>query len=114
MIQNCYEDDSIQTLGKTGQTVVYIFPCGNALVNRNQAEDTQASTATQYADHNEHAPLQVEEYILQAGLITPGQYSVARYDQAATGLSLVEVLQLRGWITDLDLATLTAPQELTQ
>ncbi|MGF1495475.1 MAG: hypothetical protein ACFB8W_01440, partial [Elainellaceae cyanobacterium] len=38
--------------------------------------------------------------LLQMGIISATQLEVAKYDQSTSGLSLVEVLLARGWVTE--------------
>lgn len=99
-----HHDDAIYTLGETGLTVIYIFPEGDALMER----DAIAASATL-----ENAQAQKEqevenkvEFLLAQGLITSAQLSVAHHDQATTGLSILEALAARGWIAEDLLASL--------
>lgn len=96
------------TLGKTGQTVVYVFPRGKALLNRDAAttgqhldwvggageppRDGAGSPGDQADDDGQIAQL------LAQGIITEAQLQVGRYDQHITGVSLLESLVARGWI----------------
>ncbi|WP_297080620.1 hypothetical protein [Thermoleptolyngbya sp. M55_K2018_002] len=45
-------------------------------------------------------PKRLGSYLLDAGLITPDQVTVALNDQQATGMRLGEVLVARGWIKE--------------
>ncbi len=107
--------DADYVLGQTGKTVVYIFPTGDALMNRDaatapatlvehqrkqgdptvaqQPEKTDAVADTASANDT----LLVDD-LLAAGKLTVAQIQVARYDQSVTGLSLKEALILRGWL----------------
>lgn len=106
-----YGEDSVYTLGSTGDSIVYIFPNGQALIERNGHPD-----ALSLPDHVETSiakpsgsatyPDGLDQLILDSGLITAAQYSVASYDTTTTGLSLIEVLQTRGWIHSSDISRL--------
>lgn len=96
-------------LGQTGDTVVYIFPTGDALMNRDAATapDALVEHQRQTARPAQPNPDPVtsspdEDALLDAlladGKLTVAQVQVARYDQSAMGMSLVEALTLRGWI----------------
>lgn len=45
-------------------------------------------------------PKRLGSYLLDAGLITPDQVTVALNDQQATGMRLGEVLVARGWVKE--------------
>lgn len=104
------DEESVYTLGKTGDTVVYIFPDGDALLERTRQpspQSAQLSTHTPAPIHSGSAlSATLEQLIREAGLITVAQYAVAAYDQETTGMSLLEVLEMRGWITAADLLRL--------
>lgn len=40
----------------------------------------------------------LREFLVKEGLISPDRMKVAQYDEAQTGLSLEDILILRGWI----------------
>lgn len=97
-------EDKIYTLGETGDTVIYIFPNGNALMDRETdaiADKLQSATShPAKADPAQFVPsADLGERLVAEGVITTAQYSVARYDQAATGMSLMEALIARGWLS---------------
>jgi hypothetical protein len=92
--------DANYVLGQTGDTVVYIFPTGDALMNRDADAapalvDHQRQTA-QPSPAPDEAAL-VDQWLAE-GKLTIAQIQVARHDQAALGMSLTEALTLRGWI----------------
>lgn len=104
------KDQSVYTLGQTGDTVVYIFPGGNALLDREnksvghklktlepQVAAKQATVAEmELASEQEKA---LVTRLVREGQITEAQYTVASYDQKITGLTLVEALIARGWLS---------------
>ncbi|GAB4156437.1 MAG: hypothetical protein Fur0046_36390 [Cyanobacteria bacterium J069] len=45
-------------------------------------------------------PKRLGSYLLDAGLVTPDQVTVALNDQQATGMRLGEVLVARGWVKE--------------
>lgn len=92
--------ETIYTLGQTGETVVYIFPSGNALMDREahsakqRLQKAQVDTTRSKAE----ADQAWDQRLVAQGLITAAQLEVARYDQAETGISLIEALVARGWL----------------
>ncbi|PSN18945.1 hypothetical protein C7271_09870 [filamentous cyanobacterium CCP5] len=126
--------DWVYTLGTTGDTVVYVFPNGDALLERSSCLDDRAIAdsheyleeaggrnsirAAELPPSEESNELRSDDFktddfktddlktlekrLLDAGLITSAQYSVASYDQAITGMSLLEVLEMRGWLAAAD------------
>lgn len=93
--------------------MIYIFPTGDALMNRNAAtaNATLAAYPQQKDQHHKELSAQTLEgaapapdesawvdELLAAGKLTVAQVQVARYDQSATGMSLQEALMLRGWL----------------
>ncbi|QQE66414.1 hypothetical protein GFS31_31120 [Leptolyngbya sp. BL0902] len=108
-------DDADYVLGQTGDTVVYIFPTGHALMNRDTDNASAAlveyqqktapnqpqppATASQPTDPsgNEEESALIDQ-LLADGKVTVAQIQVARYDQSVTGMSLAEALTLRGWL----------------
>ncbi len=102
-------DDADYVLGQTGDTVIYIFPSGDALMNRDADEapavlvEHQKKTASRAsAPPNPANPTPDDaaliDRLLAEGRLTVAQVQVARYDQEVTGMSLAESLTLRGWI----------------
>lgn len=88
-------------LGETGDTVVYIFPGGEALMNRDA--DQVAAVLGDYQEKPQPQPNPTDEaalidQLLAAGKLTIAQVQVGRYDQEQTGLPLADVLAARGWI----------------
>lgn len=89
-------------LGKTGETVVYIFPDGDALMDRDKtaaqtklnARQSPAPTAapTPTTDADRHI-----RRLVATGCLSAAQASVVRYDIESTGLSWQDALQARGW-----------------
>lgn len=107
-------NDADYVLGQTGNTVVYIFPTGHALMNRDAANASAAlveyQPQTAQSGHSQEpavAPNSVSaspdesaliDQCLADGKLTVAQLQVARYDQSITGMSLMEALTLRGWL----------------
>ncbi|HEY9880034.1 MAG TPA: hypothetical protein V6D29_16385 [Leptolyngbyaceae cyanobacterium] len=127
-------EETIYTLGKTGDTVIHVFPNGNARMHRRgktnsqqtskahtpqpeevkllkvhsanpvipavtDSQQTYPSKSLTPMSNSESASVEVlGQSLIQAGLITPGQYQVACHDQAVTGMSLIEALVARGWL----------------
>lgn len=101
--------DADYVLGETGQTVIYIFPNGGALMDRNQQAagikiDTMVS---EQITTIEPAPIDPEQWIQQLvcqGKLTEAQSLVIRYDREMTGIDWQDALKMRGWFTvDMDL-----------
>jgi hypothetical protein len=96
------------TLGKTGQTVVYVFPRGKALLNRDAATTDQHldrvdGSGDHPRDDADRPGDQADDdgqiaQLLAQGIITEAQLQVGRYDQHITGVSLLEALVARGWV----------------
>ncbi|MFH7245798.1 MAG: hypothetical protein ACHWZW_23460 [Spirulina sp.] len=104
-----HADDADYVLGQTGDTVIYIFPSGDALMNRDAAEapaalvdhqQRKASYVPVPPTSDAHSPddAALIDRLLAEGRLTVAQVQVARYDQEVTGMSLAESLTLRGWI----------------
>lgn len=84
-------------LGETGDTVIYIFPDGEALMNRDAEQVSLVLNECQpSADADDETAL--IDHLLAAGKLTIAQVQVGRYDQEQTGLPLAEVLAARGWL----------------
>jgi hypothetical protein len=101
--------DADYVLGQTGDTVVYIFPTGHALMNRDAANVGTALVKhqPQPAQPAQPDPSPAQSFsdeaaridsLLAQGKLTVAQIQVARYDQSVTGMSLTEALTLRGWL----------------
>ncbi|HEY9880831.1 MAG TPA: hypothetical protein V6D29_20395 [Leptolyngbyaceae cyanobacterium] len=125
-------EETIYTLGKTGDTVIHVFPNGQARMNRRAKTDAPHPSKTQHIEPekaeffkahgadsighpktNSKFPSKADDLtshpksvstedlgqsLIQAGVITQGQYQVACHDQTATGMSLMEALVARGWL----------------
>ncbi|MEB3232980.1 MAG: hypothetical protein VKJ64_18390 [Leptolyngbyaceae bacterium] len=100
-------------VGDTGNTVVYIFPSGNACVKKGKKEEVQ-SVPVVVSQPQPLVPLQsssavsaqsIGDRLVQAGLITANQLQVALYDQQSMNLDLSEVLSARGWIDEATFQT---------
>ncbi|MEB3290293.1 MAG: hypothetical protein VKI82_10280 [Leptolyngbya sp.] len=99
---NAAQADADYMLGQTGETVVYIFPTGDALMTRDTANAAADLATSQPALMICPLPSREESALidqrLAAGKLTVAQVEVARYDQSVTGISLTEALAMRGWI----------------
>lgn len=128
------EHADVEILGKTGQTVIYVFPSGNAQVEWGEVSvepsQTQSrprprllSDATSSApstspvtpsataatvhltqSNSSDDPATIVERLVQAGLLSAVQKDVIQYDQAATGMTLEEILIARGWFNEAAMA----------
>ncbi|HEY9890002.1 MAG TPA: hypothetical protein V6D02_16470 [Candidatus Obscuribacterales bacterium] len=86
--------DDIRVLGETGMTVVYLFPDGRALAERETPDfDSLAPTPTPPAA----TEVQLLDEQVAAGKMSEAQKAVVLHDQAATGMSIEEILTARGW-----------------
>jgi len=87
-------------LGQTGETVVYIFPDGDAMMDRDKTA-AQAKLESRQALLFPAAPAAAADQPLQqlvaTGRLSAAQSSVVRYDMESTGLSWQDALQARGW-----------------
>lgn len=99
----------VEILGKTGQTVIYVFPSGNAQVERGKvaAEQPQIIQTQPKLDQQDamaastpEISLSPLERLVEAGLLTVIQKEVVQYDQAATGMTVEEILVARGWFDE--------------
>jgi len=84
----------VRVLGETGQTVVYMFPDGRGLAEREQPDfEAVVTSSVNAAETDEH----VLDELVTAGKITPAQKAVVLHDQTMTDMSLDEILMARGW-----------------
>ena len=103
----------VEVLGKTGQTVIYVFPSGNAQVERGkvagepshtpskpQPNFDQQDSKTAPVTETPKSPVAAVERLVQAGLLSAIQQEVVQYDQAATGMTVEEILIARGWFNE--------------
>ena len=99
---NSAQADADYMLGQTGETVVYIFPTGDALMTRDAANAATDLAASQPASMICPLPSLEEKALIDQrladGKLTVAQVEVARYDQSVTGISLTEALAMRGWL----------------
>ena len=108
-----YSEEASQSLGKTGQTVVYVFPHGGAFASRHQDEGTHGpedkaasppnDDDVEYLTLAEAPDLDIDAVVtrlVEQGQLTPAQVQVGHHDQASTGLNLIEALAARGWLSD--------------
>ncbi|RZM79666.1 hypothetical protein [Leptolyngbya iicbica] len=93
--------DHIRVLGETGQTVVYLFPDGQAWADR-EAPDFDAISISQpsssVAPISPKADEQWLDQLIAAGKVTLAQKAVILHDRESTGLELTEILSARGWL----------------
>ena len=92
--------DSIQVLGETGKTVVYMFPDGQAFANREQP-DFDAIKVGQQAS-SVRVSLKADEQwlnrLVATGKVTAAQRTVVFHDRERTGMEVAEILSARGWL----------------
>jgi len=88
------QSEEIRVLGQTGQTVVYMFPDGRALAEREQPD---FDALGQQDSSSEDAELQALEDLVAAGKMTQAQKAVVLHDREMTGMSVEEILTARGW-----------------
>lgn len=93
--QNPHPQAANYVLGETGDTVIYIFPGGKALLNRDSEQVPAVLDEHQPSVDDEAALI---DRLLATGKLTIAQVQVGRYDQEQTGLPLAEVLAARGWL----------------
>ncbi|MDB9529900.1 hypothetical protein PN498_28195 [Oscillatoria sp. CS-180] len=94
----------IRVLGQTGQTVVYLFPDGRALADREEPDfDSVQSSSSESKISEEQTPAKPisEEQILNElvaeGKITDAQKSVVIHDYERTNMTILEIITARGW-----------------
>ena len=91
-------DEDIRVLGQTGQTVVYMFPDGRGLAEREKPDfDAIADPPTNTLD----APItdhQLLAEMVAAGQLSEAQKAVVLHDQEMTNMSIEEILTARGWL----------------
>jgi hypothetical protein len=93
--------DPIRILGETGQTVVYLFPDGQAWADREQP-DFDAVHNVQRALSATPVSLNADEQwldtLVTTGKVTAAQKIVVLHDQERTGMEFAEILSARGWL----------------
>jgi 16S rRNA U516 pseudouridylate synthase RsuA-like enzyme len=92
-----------ETLGQTGDTVVYSSPKGLAYKSRDTVDAAVDSnwSVSEQPTLLEAEPVDPEKLIqdlLKQGRLTESQVQVGRYDHETTGLSLLEAMAARGWL----------------
>lgn len=93
-------EETIYTLGKTGDTVIHVFPDGHARMDRKAKDSSQQLPNAQSTEPGTEPESEAfGQSLVQAGSITPGQYQVALHDQTVTGMALKDALVARGWLT---------------
>ncbi|WP_204137323.1 hypothetical protein [Halomicronema sp. CCY15110] len=95
------QSDRIRVLGETGQTVVYMFPDGQAWADREQP-DFDAVKVGQRASSAAPRSLNADEQwlntLVATGKVTLAQQAVVLHDRERTGMDLAEILSVRGWL----------------
>lgn len=89
------DETAVRVLGETGQTVVYIFPDGRGLAEREQPDFeaiADCPTPTLNAD------AQLLEELMAAGKVSLAQKTVVIHDQQTTGMAIAEILTAHGWL----------------
>ncbi len=104
-------DEPQPLLGKTGQTVVYVFPKGRAcpLSNPQEVAHQLDNLASEQLTLLEAPPIDIDAMIdalVEQGQLTAAQVQVGRYDQHMTGMHIFEALAARGWLSPPQLETL--------
>jgi hypothetical protein len=99
-----YADETDGHLGETGQTVVYVFPKGTAYTLRNKTKlfDQLDLAANEQPTLLEAPTVNVEAIVnrlVQQGQLTKAQVQVGQYDHESTGMTLLEALVTRGWLS---------------
>lgn len=91
--------EPVQVLGETGGTVVYIFPSGGAIADRNQPdfETLQVPDDPANAGAKAQTPAAYLDALIAAGQLTETQKAVALYDHQSTGMEITDILVARGW-----------------
>jgi hypothetical protein len=107
MASNTFGGDN-DILGKTGDTIVYIFPHGAAMKSRDKQEAEHRLSHIEGAgqltplEAKKIDPIDPEAFIndlISRGTLTSAQVEVSRYDQENTGTSILEALVAHGWLT---------------
>jgi hypothetical protein len=88
-------EEDIQVLGQTGQTVVYLFPDGRALPDREQPDFDALELQNPRSANADEGLL---DEMVAAGKMTAAQKTVVLHDQEMTGMNLEEILTARGWL----------------
>jgi len=93
--------DPIRVLGETGQTVVYLFPDGQALADREPPDfdainNVQRSLSVPPVSFN--ADEQWLDTLVTTGKVTSAQRTVVLHDHERTGMEFAEILSARGWL----------------
>jgi hypothetical protein len=89
------QSDTVRVLGQTGQTVIYMFPDGRGIAERQQPDfEAMIATSVNAAGPEE----ETLEDLMATGKITSAQKAVILHDQAMTEMSLDEILIARGWL----------------
>ena len=89
------DETAVRVLGETGQTVIYIFPDGRGLAEREQPDFEAIADSAAPAVSAED---QVLEALVAAGKMSPAQKVVVIHDQQMTGMAITEILTARGWL----------------
>jgi len=92
---NQSDESAIRVLGETGQTVVYIFPDGRGMAEREQPDFDALDAANPSATC---AETQLLEEMVAAGKMSAAQKTVVIHDQQTTGMTIAEILIARGWM----------------
>jgi len=89
------DEAAIRVLGETGQTVVYIFPNGRGMAEREQPDFDAIAAANPAAIC---AETQLLDELVATGKMSAAQKTVVMHDQQTTGMSITEILTARGWM----------------
>ena len=106
----CLEEPQ-SVLGKSGQTVIYVFPKGGAckLSNPHEVARQLDALALEQPTLLEAPPVDVDAIIgrlVEQGQLTAAQVQVGRYDQQITGVHIFEALAARGWLSSQQIESL--------
>lgn len=89
------QTDDIQVLGETGQTVVYLFPDGRALADREKPDFDALNSSSNTSTNSE---LQFLDSLVSTGKMNAAQKLVVLHDYESTGMNISEILSARGWM----------------
>ncbi len=84
------QSGDIRVLGETGQTVVYLFPDGRAIPERETPDFDALSPAI--------SERSVLNDLVAQGKMSCAQKLVVLHDHEVTGMGIMDILSARGWL----------------